>query len=116
MERKRITLLVTVDLDPVPGEFNTRESWKRQAQQMFTSAFGWYHPHVEVGHATLSLGATRVLRERLLALEGYTEVIADAVVDNYPIEIAEANGWTDLFSYKPMSEEAIKEADNPQYV
>lgn len=111
MNRKRIALLIFVDLDGVPGEFNTRESWKRQIQGLLTHAVSHYHPQVEVGDATLSLGATEVLKERLLALDGYNEAIADAVVDNYPIEICEANDWTDLFSYRPMSDETIASED-----
>lgn len=105
MNRERIALIIFVDLDPVPGEFNTRESWKRQLQGAMNGMVSHYHPQVEVGDATLSLGATVVLKERLLALDGYTEAIADAVVDNYPIEICKNNDWTDLFSYRPMSED-----------
>ena len=107
MNRTRVTLLLTVDLDPVPGEFNTRESWKRQLQHRFQDMVPHYHPVVEVGEEVLSNAALVELHKRLMGLEGYTEFLATAVVENYPNEIALANDFHDLFSFKPMSDNEI---------
>lgn len=45
-ERKRIILEVIVDLDPMPGTFNTVESALSSIQAILLSSIGHYNPVV----------------------------------------------------------------------
>lgn len=114
--RDRITMLVTVDLDPTAGEFATRESWKRQLARVMEETVGHYHPTVEVGDPTISEIGANILEKRLNEMEGYTPAIAQAVRENYPVEIALANDFHDLVSYRPMSEEHIAATDEEAWL
>jgi hypothetical protein len=46
VERKRINLVVEVDLDPMPGAFYTPESAQRILQNYLLQAIGHYNPVV----------------------------------------------------------------------
>lgn len=48
MERKSVTLVVTVELDGVPGTFHTPESAQENVQAMLNSMIPHYHPTVEI--------------------------------------------------------------------
>jgi len=47
MKRKRIKLVVWVDLDPVPGTFHTPESAKENVQAILKSSIPHYNPMLE---------------------------------------------------------------------
>lgn len=44
MERRRIQILVEVDLDPVPGSFHTGENTQEHIQHMLDGAIPHYNP------------------------------------------------------------------------
>ena len=48
MERKRIKLVVEVDLDPVPGAFHTKEDACFRIQQLLMNAIPHYDPATEL--------------------------------------------------------------------
>lgn len=45
---KRVTLIVHVNLDPIPGWGNTAEDYRALTQRLLDDAIGHYYPHVEV--------------------------------------------------------------------
>lgn len=48
LRRRRSTLTVTIDLDPVPGWGNEAEDHRALVQRLLDDAVGHYHPHVEI--------------------------------------------------------------------
>jgi len=46
LRRKRVLLLVQVDLDPVPGWGNTAEDYRALTQRLLDDAIGHYNPTV----------------------------------------------------------------------
>lgn len=48
MFRKTATLIVTIDLDPVPGSFHTVESAQEIVQAMLNSSIPHYNPDVQI--------------------------------------------------------------------
>jgi hypothetical protein len=48
MARQTVSLIVTVELDDVPGEFHTPESAERVIQIILENAIPHYNPEVEL--------------------------------------------------------------------
>lgn len=48
MERKRIQLIVSVDLDPIPGSMHTKESARNIVAFALRNAVGSYNPIVSI--------------------------------------------------------------------
>lgn len=48
MDRKRIKILVEVDLDPVPGLFNKPEDWVKFIRRDLEDNTGHYNPTVKL--------------------------------------------------------------------
>ena len=46
MKRERHTIIVEVDLDPVPGTFSTKESAEQCVQAILRESIGHYNPQV----------------------------------------------------------------------
>lgn len=46
MDRNRVTLIVEVDLDPVPGLFHTAKSAQETVQSMLDASMPHYNPTV----------------------------------------------------------------------
>lgn len=47
MERHRVTLIVDIDLDPVPGAFHELEDMRMRVERMLNEAVPWYKPEVK---------------------------------------------------------------------
>jgi len=58
MDRKRVTLLVTMDLDPVPGAFHTESSAVDQTQRIMSQMIPHYNPEVLVAPDSLQPSST----------------------------------------------------------
>lgn len=69
MDRTRIPIMIEVDLDPVHGEFHTKESAEYNIQKILSDAIGHYNPKVVTGLPIASMppGGFDSLRK---ALEG----------------------------------------------
>lgn len=86
--RKRLQVLVTVDLDPVPGTFATVESWEQHlnSARVETAFPPWYHPTFKVvgpyqllaHHITPVAAATAYI----MNFGGDERTIFDQVVNN----------------------------------
>jgi hypothetical protein len=50
--RKRVRLIVEVDLDPVPGWGNCAEDWQQVLTYQLQSIAGHYHPAVTIEGGT----------------------------------------------------------------
>lgn len=53
MERTRIKLAVFVDLDPVPGAFNTSEDVQSRIQNMLDHSIPHYNPKIDIESADI---------------------------------------------------------------
>ena len=47
---ERIMLEVYVDLDPIPGEFHSKENARMVVQQILRERIPHYHPNVDVNY------------------------------------------------------------------
>lgn len=48
MQRKRVDIIVTVDLDPIPGGFHTKEQAGDAILNILESHISHYHPDVTI--------------------------------------------------------------------
>lgn len=47
-DRKRVTLQIEIDLDPVIGAMHTEDSARYHVQMVLTSQMAWYNPEVKL--------------------------------------------------------------------
>ncbi len=48
MKRKRVRLIIEVDIDPIPGGCDSAEWWLEHVRYEWQSSCPWYHPTVEL--------------------------------------------------------------------
>jgi hypothetical protein len=52
MKRRRVVMVVRVDLDPIPGSFNTAQDHVNKLQRMLDNAYQHYNPEVTLDYVT----------------------------------------------------------------
>jgi hypothetical protein len=63
--KRRVTLQITVDLDPVPGAFSTPDDVRSRIQDMLDYSIGHYNPDVTLLDVADTQDGNAILRDLL---------------------------------------------------